>query len=114
MGFRIALDDMGSGYTSLTNLCEYPVDVVKLDRDILLKVQETLQKSLIDGLVALVHRLDKRVICEGVENAVHEALIKASECDYIQGWYYSKPLPVEESERFYRDYQKQLGGEMQC
>ena len=114
MGFRIALDDMGSGYTSLTNLCEYPVDVVKLDRDILLKVQETLQKSLIDGLVALVHRLDKRVICEGVENAVHEALIKASECDYIQGWYYSKPLPVEESERFYRDYQKQLGGELQC
>ena len=111
MGFRIALDDMGNGYTSLTNLCEYPVDIVKLDREILLKAQASQRKSLIDGLVALAHRLDKKVVCEGVETAEQNAIICSSECDYIQGWYYSTPLSVEESEIFYRNYQKQPGGE---
>lgn len=106
LGFRVALDDLGSGYTSLVNLCDYPVDIVKLDRDILLKAE----KALVSGIVALAHSLDKKVVCEGVENEEQEQVIFDTDCDYIQGWYYSKPLPVTESELFYRQYNP-VGGE---
>jgi EAL domain-containing protein (putative c-di-GMP-specific phosphodiesterase class I) len=67
LGFRIYLDDLGSGYTSLANLCDYPIDVVKIDRDILLKTELENGKKLFAGIVALAHNMDIKVICEGVE-----------------------------------------------
>ncbi len=104
MGFVIALDDMGSGYTSLSNLCDYPIDIVKIDKDILSKIGSDTGKELFGGMVALAHSLNKKVVCEGVETEEQNEFVGASECDLIQGWYYSKALPVEESEDFYRNY----------
>lgn len=100
LGFRIYLDDLGSGYTSLANLCDYPIDVVKIDRDILLKTGTKRGKDLFAGIIALAHKLDISVICEGVETKEQNELVSESECDFIQGWYYSKPLPLEDSEAF--------------
>lgn len=107
LGFKIYLDDLGSGYTSLVNLCDYPIDVVKIDRDILLKTETEKGKDLFDGIVALAHSLDIGVICEGVETEDQNALVSSSECDFVQGWYYSKPLPLEECEVFIKKYSKQ-------
>ncbi len=104
LGFRIYLDDLGSGYTSLVNLCDYPIDVVKIDRDILLKTDTQRGKDLFSGIIALAHNLNIKVICEGVETEQHNTLVSRSDCDYIQGWYYSKPLPVEECEEFVKKY----------
>ena len=104
LGFRVYLDDLGSGYTSLVNLCDYPIDVVKIDRDILLKTDTSKGKDLFSGIVALAHNLNIKVICEGVETEEHNMLVSASGCDYIQGWYYSKPLPIEECESFVKRY----------
>ena len=101
LGFKIALDDLGSGYTSLANLCDYPIDVVKIDRDILLKANETRGKSLFDGIVELAHKLNLKVICEGVETEEQNSFVAQSNCDYIQGFYYYKPLPNEESEKVF-------------
>jgi len=100
LGFRVYLDDLGSGYTSLSNLCDYPIDVVKIDRDILLKADTQRGKDLFSGIIALAHSLNIRVICEGVETEQQNALVSSSDCDYIQGWYYSKALPLEECESF--------------
>jgi len=100
LGFRIYLDDLGSGYTSLANLCDYPIDVVKIDRDILLKTNTPRGKALFSGIVALAHSLNLPVICEGVETEEQNELIVESGCDYIQGWYYSKALPLEECKAF--------------
>lgn len=100
LGFRVYLDDLGSGYTSLGNLCDYPIDIVKIDRDILLKTNTEKGKALLSGIIALAHRLDMAVICEGVETIEQNTLISQSECDYIQGWYYAKALPLEECELF--------------
>ncbi|MBR2405153.1 MAG: EAL domain-containing protein [Clostridia bacterium] len=100
LGFRIYLDDLGSGYTSLANLCDYPIDVVKIDRDILLKTDSENGKKLFFGIISLAHNMDIQVICEGVETENQNALVSESECDYIQGWYYSKALPLEECESF--------------
>lgn len=104
LGFRIYLDDLGSGYTSLANLCDYPIDVVKIDRDILLKTELENGKKLFAGIIALAHNMDIKVICEGVETEEQNTLVSTSNCDYVQGWYYSKALPLEEYEEFVRRY----------
>ena len=67
LGFRIALDDIGSGYTSLISLCEYPIDIVKLDREILLLTNREKGKKLFSGIISLAHNLNLEVVCEGVE-----------------------------------------------
>lgn len=103
-GFTIALDDLGSGYTSLSNLCDYTIDVVKIDRDILLKTDTQKGKELFEGIIALSHSLNLRVVCEGVETAKQNEFVTASDCDYVQGWHYSKALPIDECEGFVRSY----------
>ena len=106
LGFRVYLDDLGSGYTSLANLCDYPIDVVKIDRDILLKTQNKKGKELFYGIVALAHSLNVKVICEGVETEEQNTLVSSSSCDFVQGWFYSKALPLEECESFVELYEK--------
>ncbi len=104
LGFHIALDDMGSGHTSLVSLCEYPIDVVKLDREILLLSDRERGKELFFGIVSLAHYLNLKVICEGVETETQNTLVSESDCDYIQGWYYSTALPDEQAEAFAKEY----------
>ena len=104
LGFMVYLDDLGSGYTSLSNLCDYPIDVVKIDRDILLKTDTPKGKALFCGIVALAHSMDIAAIGEGVETEEQNTLVSQSECDYIQGWYYTKALPLEECEAFIQNY----------
>ncbi len=104
LGFKIYLDDLGSGYTSLANLCDYPIDVVKIDRDILLKADTERGKALFSGIVSLAHSLNIKVICEGVETEKQNTLVAESACDYVQGWYYSKALPLEECMTFIENH----------
>ncbi len=106
LGFRIALDDMGCGYTSLINLCEYPIDIVKIDRDILLKTDKPNGKALFAGMIALAHKLGLGVVCEGVETKEQNEFVDKSECDYVQGWYYSRVISTMASEDFIRNYEK--------
>ncbi len=108
LGFRIALDDLGSGYTSLKNICDYPIDIVKIDRDILLKTTEPKGRELFTGIIALAHSLNLEVVCEGVETEEHNELVTKTDCDYLQGWYYSKAIPVEGSEEFLVNYNQNL------
>lgn len=104
LGFSIALDDLGSGYTSLVNLCEYPIDIVKIDRDILQRAHEKKGRELFNGIIALSHSLNLKVVCEGVENQQHLELVESSHCDYIQGWYFSRAIPTIEARTFVSDY----------
>ncbi|MBQ7791998.1 MAG: EAL domain-containing protein, partial [Clostridia bacterium] len=108
MGFRVALDDLGSGYTSLSNLCDYPIDIVKIDRDIMLKTNRKNGKELFSGIIALAHSMNLKVVCEGVETEQHNAFVSASDCDYVQGWYYSRVHPATEAESFIRTYRENL------
>lgn len=108
LGFRIALDDLGSGYTSLTNLCDYPIDVVKIDREIMMKASDTNGKKLFSGIIALAHSLHLKVVCEGVETPQQRDFAAETACDYVQGWFYSKPMPVEKGEDFIRQYAQDI------
>ena len=108
MGFRIALDDLGSGYTSLINLCDYPIDVVKIDRNLMLKANDKNGKKLFTGVIALAHSLNLKVVCEGVETLEQRDFVAETDCDYVQGWYYSRVFPVKEAEGFILQYSNRL------
>lgn len=104
LGFKIALDDFCSGFTSPINLCEYPIDIVKIDREVLLNINRKKGKDLFKGLVALGHSLELEIVCEGVENEEQHEYVNSTSCDYIQGWYFSKAIPVRGSEEFVRNF----------
>lgn len=104
MGFQIALDDLGSGYTSLSNLCDYPIDIVKIDRYIMSKTDKKRGRDLVGGIIALARNLDLKVVCEGVETKEQNDFVSNSDCDLIQGWYYSKAMPVADCEKHLRFY----------
>ena len=108
LGFHIALDDIGSGYTSLISLGEYPIDIVKIDREVLLLSEKEGGEKLFLGIISLIHNLNLEVVCEGVETEEQNALVSESECDYIQGWYYSKALPIVSAEIFYKEYMEKF------
>ena len=109
LGFSIALDDIGSGYTSLKNICDYPVDFVKLDRSLLLLTDTTERgKKLFHGVISLMHSLDLKLVCEGVETEAQNAFVSSSDCDLVQGWYYSTALPEKKAEIFAKEYKEKL------
>ena len=108
LGFSIALDDIGSGYTSLISLGEYPIDIVKIDREVLLLSEKESGKKLFLGIISLIHNLNLKVVCEGVETEEQNTLVSRSDCDYIQGWYYSKALPIVSAEIFYKEYMEKF------
>jgi PAS domain S-box-containing protein len=95
MGVRIALDDFGSGYTSLTQLTETPFDTIKLDRSMVLRAMEGEHYfDVCRGIVQLVQGLGKRVVCEGVETPEMMERITAMGADYAQGYLLGKPGPL--------------------
>ena len=111
LGFRVALDDVGRGYTSLMCLCEYPVDIVKVDRDILLLAKDERGRKLLFGIIRLAHYLNLEVVCEGVETEEQNSMVLEGGCDYIQGWYYSKALSEQKAEEFAKEYMSKCQAE---
>ena len=108
LGFIVALDDIGSGYTSLRNLCDYPIDLVKLDRAMLLLTDTERGRKLFHSIISLVHSLDLKLVCEGVETESQNTLVSESNCDFIQGWYSSTALSEEEAESFAKEYRNKF------
>lgn len=100
-GFKIALDDFGSGNTSFRDLCDFPIDILKIDKQIVDKVKNARGKAVITGLCSLAHSLGMQVVCEGVEtDDVNQAIIDCG-CDLIQGFYYSRVVSENEAMKLY-------------
>ena len=105
-GFQIALDDFGAGHSSVSDLCDYPVDVIKVDRHIITKSVTERGEELLQGLINLAHRLNIEVLCEGVETKEENAVMLKNNCDYIQGYYYSYVFPLDQAKEFYQKHNK--------
>ncbi len=106
MGFSLALDDMGSGYTSFSDLQEFPIDIVKIDRDILNGAVNAKGLAVLSCLVDLGHRMKALVLCEGAETAQQVQLLQSLQCDLIQGYYYYRPMPAAEADRILQQLQE--------
>ena len=96
-GIGIVLDDFGVGYSSFNYIKLLPIDTIKIDRSLLLKVEEDKKTlAIISALIELAHTLDFDVVVEGVEIKEQFNLLKQLGCDKIQGYYISKPITSEE------------------
>ena len=106
-GFRIEMDDFGTGYSSLSMLSSLPIDALKLDMHL---VQNAIEKKgdtrILEIIVDIADYLSIPVIAEGVETANQLNLLKAIGCDYVQGYYFSKPILPEEMEILFKEYIK--------
>ena len=99
-GVRVALDDFGMGYSSLTYLRRLPLDTLKIDRSFIVDSRREGNRVITRAMVRLGHDLGLEVVAEGVETEEHRAFADEAECDVIQGYWYSRPLPPEEVRAF--------------
>jgi EAL domain-containing protein (putative c-di-GMP-specific phosphodiesterase class I) len=97
MGFRVALDDFGTGFSSLSYLKRLHLDAVKIDKAFVCDMgEDTSNQALVQTVITLGHLMGLKVVAEGVETAWDLATLRDMGCDYVQGYYLSKPLPPEE------------------
>ncbi|WP_025854711.1 EAL domain-containing response regulator [Pseudomonas sp. CHM02] len=100
MGVKISIDDFGTGYSSLAYLRRFPIDTLKIDIAFIREVTSNPQDAAITRtIIELAHSLNLRVVAEGVETQAQLAFLKEAGCDQIQGYLFSRPLPVETLER---------------
>jgi len=102
MGFRVSVDDFGSGYSSLGTLCDFPADTLKIDRRFLLDLHSSESgKKIIKSIVELSKNLGMSTVCEGVETSDQFEYLREMRCDYVQGFYYARPMPLCDFEKRY-------------
>jgi diguanylate cyclase (GGDEF)-like protein/PAS domain S-box-containing protein len=100
-GIRLSVDDFGTGYSALSYLKSYPFDTLKIDKSFVQDVmKEEDDASLVKAIINMAHSLDLRVIAEGVEEEAQTHFLKEQGCDFSQGYFYSRPLPSEEFDRW--------------
>lgn len=96
IGIKVLIDDFGTGYSSLGYLTLYPIDVVKLDKSINERFSNHESSEVIDSIIKLVHSLHLEVIAEGIETKEQLALLQSQDCNYVQGYIFSKPIDASE------------------
>ena len=107
-GFHIEIDDFGSGYSSLNMISSLPMDALKLDMEFMRNAfKERKNTKMLDAVIDIAYSLEVPTVAEGVETAEQMFALKEMGCDIVQGFYFSKPLPPEEFERFL--VEKKLG-----
>ena len=105
IGYRVSIDDFGAGHSSLNILKNLPVDVLKIDKEFLSENSEK-GEIIIANTISLAKQLNMKVIMEGVENKEQVSFLKKMKCDYVQGYYYNKPLPIREVEKLLKTNKK--------
>lgn len=99
-GFSVAMDDFGSGYSSLNVLKSLQFDSIKLDKEFLSGFEDNPHAhKVIEGAVAMIKSLGVQVVAEGVETREQADFLRHTGCDLAQGYYFSRPLPAAEFER---------------
>jgi EAL domain-containing protein (putative c-di-GMP-specific phosphodiesterase class I) len=108
LGVRIALDDFGTGYSSLSYLTTMPADVIKLDRSFLNR-EFADASAVVESIIEMAHRLGLQVVGEGIETRAQSDRLFHLNCDQLQGFYFSKPMPSDAVRRFVESCQLEAG-----
>ncbi|MBL4889148.1 MAG: EAL domain-containing protein [Candidatus Lindowbacteria bacterium] len=94
MGIQLSLDDFGTGHSSLSYLSQLPIDYLKIDRSFVMDLHENKgHVAIVKVIIAMAHGLGMKVIAEGAETRFHVDFLKENQCDQIQGYFFSKPVP---------------------
>ncbi|MBQ7360440.1 MAG: EAL domain-containing protein [Lachnospiraceae bacterium] len=109
LGMSIAIDDFGSGYSSLNVLAQIPADVIKLDRKFFdFESGEARQKQFIKYLIRMMKHMGIMTVMEGVETKEQVSFMKKCGCDVVQGYYYAKPMPLSEFRKFLKEFNESV------
>ena len=104
MGLSFSLDDYGTGYSNIARVATMPIDIVKIDKSLVDEIRNPMMWTIIQNTVSMLKKINKKILVEGVEDAYALSRFKELECDYIQGYYFSKPLPEDEFLRFIEEH----------
>jgi len=97
LGIRVLIDDFGTGYSSLGSLQRFPADVLKIDQGFVRRLEsDPSAAAIINAVVNLAHALGFEVVAEGVETEAQLAIVRDRGCDFLQGFYFGRPMPAEE------------------
>lgn len=108
MGFRISIDDFGTGFSSLNYLRHFPLDVLKIDQSFVRELfDESAALAIIESIIALARSLGMRTVAEGVETAEQRSILESRGCDILQGYLISRPLPEPEFLEWVKNYHKE-------
>ncbi len=108
-GFQCSLDDFGVGYSSLALLCELDIDVLKLDCSFFLKLDSKKARDVIASVVSIAEKLDIRIVVEGIETESQIQYLETVNCDTVQGYFFSKPLPEQDFEAWEDEFYRRMG-----
>ena len=102
IGVKLALDDFGTGYSSFGYMKDLPLDIIKLDRSLISDlVRSEKEQMIVSSMITILHGIGLEVVIEGVETKEQYEKLKEYECDYIQGYLCSQPLPADEFVNYY-------------
>jgi diguanylate cyclase (GGDEF)-like protein len=103
MGVRLAIDDFGTGYSSLSRLKRFPIDVLKIDQTFVRGIiSDPNDAAIVSAIITMAHALGIKVVAEGVETREQLEFLNARDCDFVQGYYFSRPLPGDEIESLFK------------
>ncbi|KZN68737.1 EAL domain-containing protein [Pseudoalteromonas luteoviolacea] len=101
---KTVIDDFGTGYSSLSMLADLPIDIIKLDKSMLDKAQTQTGEDFYTYVVALLHKMNKQLVAEGVETEKQLKFVRALQIETVQGWYYQKALPKDKVLKYVKDF----------
>ncbi len=107
LGVSISIDDFGTGYSSLSYLSNFPITHLKIDKSFIRDFNKS-NKAIIETIISLAKALDMKVVAEGVELKQHERFLVQSYCDEAQGYFYAKPMPARDVEKWFAVNQSDL------
>ena len=109
MGVAIAIDDFGTGYSSLSYLQKFPINTLKIDRSFVSDiVTDDGDMNIVTAIISMAHSLGLTVVAEGVEDAEQLILLQQKQCEYVQGFFFSKPLSCKDAEELLKKWSKDL------
>ena len=101
LGLKLAIDDFGTGYSSLSYLKKFPINTLKIDRSFVRDLTiDSKDAAMVKAIISMAKDLDLDVVAEGVETKEQSDFLRMNGCQYVQGFYFSKPLNVEEFEAY--------------
>ncbi|KIM11191.1 MAG: hypothetical protein KU37_05960 [Sulfuricurvum sp. PC08-66] len=101
LGVGLAIDDFGTGYSSLAYLKQFPVDTIKIDKSFVYEmIEDSEDRSIVEAIILMAKAMDLYTVAEGVETPEHVKILHYLQCDYAQGYHYSKAIPAEEFDAF--------------
>lgn len=114
LGFKISIDDFGTGYSSLSYLVRFPLDIIKIDRSFIQHITSLDEKqAIVDAIIQMSHRLNLKVIAEGIESSQQFDLLRKMNCDMIQGYYICKPVPFHDLIEFLKLWEYEYQGRIE-